>query len=36
MKIIDACPFFNEIELLKIRLELLYEHVMGFVFVKLI
>lgn len=30
MKIIDACPFFNEIELLKIRLELLYEHVDGF------
>lgn len=30
MKIIDACPFFNEIELLKIRLELLYDHVDGF------
>lgn len=31
MRIIDACPFFNEIELLKIRVELLYEHVDGFV-----
>ena len=30
MKIIDACPFFNEIELLKIRLELLYDYVDGF------
>lgn len=30
MKIIDACPFFNEIELLKMRLELLYDHVDGF------
>lgn len=30
MRIIDACPFFNEIELLKIRLELLYDHVDGF------
>lgn len=30
MKIIDACPFFNEIELLKIRLELLYDVVDAF------
>lgn len=30
MKIIDACTFFNEIELLKIRIELLYDHVDGF------
>lgn len=31
MKIIDAFPFFNEIELLKIRLELLYDYVDEFV-----
>lgn len=30
MKIVDAFTFFNEIELLKIRLELLYDHVDAF------
>ena len=34
MKIIDAFPFFNEIELLKIRLELLYDAVDAFCIVE--